>query len=184
MVAADIDVFAYLDYRAFLREYYRARKAAGRGFSYRSFSRRAGLRSPNYLKLVVDGARNLSSDMAERFASACGLCADEQKYFVELVAFGQAANAADRNRRYARLARFERFRSVHKLSALRSEDAAYESAVSSLSVCLGEAGLRSLQERVQRFHADLLELAALESQPQQVLQISIQLLPLSRASHD
>ena len=37
-----VDVFAYLDYRAFLRDHYEARKGKGRGFSYRSFARKAG----------------------------------------------------------------------------------------------------------------------------------------------
>src|ERR1700755_1809203 len=112
MGAADIDVFAYLDFRAFLRDHYAARKASGRGFSYRSFSRKAGLKSPNYLKLVIDGERNLSPDMAERFARACGLKDDEQRYFVDLVAFGQAATLSERNQHYARLTGFQRYRNA------------------------------------------------------------------------
>ena len=67
------EVFAYLDYRAYLRDYYTSRKAQGASFSFRSFSRKAKLRSPNYLKLVMDGARNLTAEMAARFAQACGL---------------------------------------------------------------------------------------------------------------
>jgi uncharacterized protein (TIGR02147 family) len=65
-----VDVFEYLDYRAFLRDIYLAKKAERRGFSFRAFSRRANLRSPNYLKLVMDGERNLSRAMAERFAGS------------------------------------------------------------------------------------------------------------------
>ena len=144
---AEIDVFAYSDYRAFLRDYYRARKAAGRGFSYRSFSRRAELRSPNYLKLVIDGERNLSADMAKRFASACGLQGDEERYFMDLVA-----------------------RNVER-----------EPTATHISVRLGEAGLRLLQERMQRLHAELVELSAREAKPEQLVQISVQLSPLSRA---
>ena len=43
-----VDVFEYLDYRALLSTYYEAEKREGRGFSYRAFSRRAGLRSPDH----------------------------------------------------------------------------------------------------------------------------------------
>jgi uncharacterized protein (TIGR02147 family) len=125
MGAADIDVFAYLDYRAFLRDYYVARKASGRAFSYRSFSRRAGLSSPNYLKLVIDGERNLSAHMALRFAEACGLKGDDERYFVDLVAFGQAASLSERSRHYARLTGFQRYRQAHKLDLAH---AAYYSA--------------------------------------------------------
>lgn len=275
MAAAEIDVFAYLDYRAYLRDYYNARKAAGRGFSYRSFSRRAGLKSPNYLKLVMDGERNLSADMAERFAQACGLKDDEVRYFVDLVNFGQAASLAERNQHYGRLTGFQRYRNAHKLDlahaayysawympairelvaradfradpswiaeqlippiapteaaraletllelgllvkdeggVLRQADAllstgpetrglhiasyhrammqramesidlvpAHQRDISSLTLCLGEAGLRAFKERVQRFRKELLELSALEPKPEQVVQINFQLFPLSR----
>lgn len=114
-VAASLDVFSYLDHRAFLRDYYDREKARGRGFSYRSFARRAGLKSPNYLKLVIDGRRNLSSTMAARFAEVCGLRGDAAAYFVELVAFDQAKTTAERNASYARLTSFPRYRSIHKL---------------------------------------------------------------------
>src|ERR1700744_4726572 len=125
MAATDVDVFAYLDFRAFLRDYYAARKAAGRGFSYRSFSRKAGLKSPNYLKLVVDGERNLSSDMAQRFGRACNLSGDALRYFTDLVAFGQANTLAERNAIYARLNGYHRYRNAHRLDVAH---AAYSSA--------------------------------------------------------
>ncbi len=113
--ANQLSAFDYLDYRAFLRDYYVAKKAAGRGFSYRAFSRRAGLKSPNYLKLVIDGERNLTAAMAERFAAACGLDGDEAEYFVDLVAFNQGRTSTERNKYYARLTSSRRYRQAHKL---------------------------------------------------------------------
>lgn len=120
-----LDVFEYLDHRAFLRDYYAAEKARGRGFSYRAFARRAGLKSPNYLKLVIDGGRNLSSTMASRFAEVCGLTGDAAAYFIELVAFDQAKTSAERNASYARLSAFPRYRTIHKLDLAQ---AAYHSS--------------------------------------------------------
>ena len=113
MVQRAIDVFRYLDYRLFLADYYRAGK--GRGFSYRSFSRAARLRSPNYLKLVIEGQRNLTVEMAERFAAACRLKGDAAEYFVELVRFNQAASDAERNQAYRRLSGFQRYRQAQRL---------------------------------------------------------------------
>ena len=110
-----IDVYEYLDYRAFLRDYYSKKKELTRGFSYRSFSRRAGLKSPNYLKLVMDGARSLSPTMAQQFAAACGLDEDAQRYFVHLVAFNQAQGTRERDEHYAKLTGFQRYRQAHKL---------------------------------------------------------------------
>src|SRR5688572_29484677 len=117
---AAVDVFRYRDYRSFLREYYERNKQRSGGYSLRAFSRGTGLRSPNYLKLVMDGDRNLTPSMALRFAEGCGLTGEAVEYFCELVAFNQARLARERELHYERLKRFSRFRKVHKLDAAQS----------------------------------------------------------------
>src|SRR6188508_2989937 len=117
-----IDVFRYLDYRAFLADYYKTKK--DRGFSYRAFSRAAGLGAPNYLKLVIAGQRNLTAAMAARFASACGLAGEAAEYFEQLVLFNQARSAEQRNAAYAKLMAFSRYRRAQKLEVAQ---AAYHS---------------------------------------------------------
>ncbi len=114
-MARAIDVFGYMDYRAFLRDYYAEKKATGRGFSFRAFSMKAGLGSPNYLKLVMDGDRNLTTEMAERFANACGLKGDSASFFCELVGFNQAKNTVERSEKYAKLTTYRKYRAAHQL---------------------------------------------------------------------
>lgn len=120
VVSATPDIFAYHDYRAFLRDFYTARKELGR-VSYRAFARRAGIGSPSYLKLVVDGERNLSEEMARRFAEACGLEDDAKAFFCELVRFEQAGSSAARGVAYARLRRYRRYRELHPVEVARDE---------------------------------------------------------------
>lgn len=120
---APIDVFRYRDYRSFLRDYYAWMKANDYGFSYRVFSRRAGISSPNYLKLVMDDQRNLSAEMAVKFAEVCGLDGSSADYFCELVAFNQAKTTSEKTRCYRNLARYRRYRKVYKLD--RAQDAYY-----------------------------------------------------------
>jgi len=115
-----IDVFGYLDYRAYLRDVYVARKAERRGFSFRAFSRRAALKSPNYLKLVMDGERNLTRPMAERFARALGLDDESAGYFVDLVAFNQARTVGERTATYQRLTGSARYRKAHRLELVHA----------------------------------------------------------------
>jgi uncharacterized protein (TIGR02147 family) len=117
-----VDVFRYHDYRAFLADYYAAKKP--RGFSYRAFSLAAGLGAPNYLKLVITGSRNLSSKTAEVFAQTCGLAAESQRYFVTLVAFNQATSTEERNQHYQKLTAFRRYRRAQRLELA---EAAYHS---------------------------------------------------------
>ena len=54
-----IDVFQYLDYRAFLADFYKLKKK--NGFSYRAFSRAAGLGAPIYAKLDSELASAMMS---------------------------------------------------------------------------------------------------------------------------
>jgi uncharacterized protein (TIGR02147 family) len=110
-----VEVFAYLDYRAYLRDYYQYKKATSR-LSFRAFSRKADLRSPNYLKLVIEGQRNLTKAMASRFAKACKLEGAEREYFLALVAFGQAPSLEERSLRYKDLERFQHYRASFRLS--------------------------------------------------------------------
>jgi hypothetical protein len=117
-----IDVFRYLDYRAFLADFYRAKKR--RGFSYRAFSRAAGLGAPNYLKLVIAGQRNLTPAMAARFAAARSLQGEAAEYFERLVEFNQGKPGDARNAQYQRLGVFRRYRQAEKLELAR---AAYHS---------------------------------------------------------
>lgn len=108
-------VYRYLDYRAFLRDAYRDRKQHQRGFSYRWFSRRAGLSSPNFLKLVIDGKRNLTVASARRFAAAFDLNVTETAFFCDLVAFNQARSPAEKNEYYERIRASRRHREVRAL---------------------------------------------------------------------
>ncbi len=112
-------MFRYLDYRTFLADLYKAQKR--KGLSYRAFSRRARLGAPNYLKLVIEGKRNLTAAMAQRFGEASGLQGEAAQYFCELVAFSQARTAAAKAAHHRRLLAFRRYRNAHRLDASHAE---------------------------------------------------------------
>lgn len=112
---SSVDVFRYLDVTAYLRDVYEASKADKRGFSYRAFSRRAGLQSPNHLKRVIDGERTLTPEMALRYAAALGLAGDAATYFCDLAAFGRAKTHDERNAAYQKLATYREYRRAQQL---------------------------------------------------------------------
>lgn len=109
------DIYAYLNYRSYLGDYYRAAKANSRAFSYRWFSRRAGFASPNFLKLVIDGHRNLGPDSVGRFSDALGHDTSAAEFFADLVAFGQAESADEKNEAFERVAASRRFRTARRI---------------------------------------------------------------------
>ena len=109
------DIFEYLDYRKFLADYYLQAKEHNRAFSYRYFSRKAGYSSPNFLKLVIDGQRNISNESIGRFAQALKLNNAQSRFFANLVAFNQATTGEEKNQAFERVAASRRFRQARKL---------------------------------------------------------------------
>lgn len=95
----------YDDYRAYLRGMIKYLKETQPHFSYRYFSRLAGFSSPNFLKLVAEGQRNLSERSISKFARGLGLDAREQELFGDLVRLDQARSDRERNQAYQRLRR-------------------------------------------------------------------------------
>lgn len=110
------DIFKYLDYRHYLKDYYHAKKSkTGSTFSYRSFSRQAGFSSPNFLQLVMEGKRNLSRDGITRFIKGLRLKKEEARFFEHLVCFNQATNDEERNRWYKKLSTSKRYREIREI---------------------------------------------------------------------
>jgi len=105
----------YLDYRAFLRDWFDARKTANPRFSHRLFARLASQKSPSLLLHVVDGRRNLTSSTREAFAKAMKLTAREGRVFADLVALDQAETDAERAEAWQRIRADRRFRGARRI---------------------------------------------------------------------
>lgn len=91
----------FLNYREYLKSYYLFRKKSSerdiRPYSYQVFSAGANIKSPNYLKMIIEGRRNLSDDMIGKFAKALALSKDQIEEFRLLVLMNQSDDTAARN---------------------------------------------------------------------------------------
>ena len=83
-------IYGYTDYRQYLKDFYDFKKDGGHGYSYRAFSKAAGFTSPNILKLVIDGKRNISSESVNKFLQALSLTGNMAEYFKTLVKLNQS----------------------------------------------------------------------------------------------
>lgn len=99
------DVLQYSNYRTYLADYYEFKKAQSPVFSHRYFALKAGLSSPNYLKLVMDGKRNLTKKSLMKFATALGLKGIRAEFFENLVFFNQTDALSERNAYYGNILR-------------------------------------------------------------------------------
>ena len=91
----------YTDYRKYLKDFYaykvKTESSPFRNYSYGNFSASADIKSPNYLKMIIEGQRNLSPKTILKFAKALQLNKEQTKEFQVLVNYGQAKNAQERN---------------------------------------------------------------------------------------
>lgn len=90
------NIYNFSDYREFLKDRYRQLKESDPLFSFRFFSKQAGFGSPNYLKLVMDGKRNLSAEAIGKFAKGLRLDNHESEYFRYMVEYNQCDIAPKR----------------------------------------------------------------------------------------
>lgn len=99
---------SYTDFRKYLKDFYNYKKTSGkdqiRPYSYKYFSAAADIKSPNYLKLIIDGQRNLSNNMIDKFARALQLNKSETHEFRTLVEYNQAGGPLERNQALKKLA--------------------------------------------------------------------------------
>ena len=93
----NMNVFEYLDYRLLLADYYSAQKKMQRGFTYRSFAKKAGV-AASLFKDILNHRQNLTVRGAQKYAVAMELAKSELEYFRSLVCFNNGKTNAEKNR--------------------------------------------------------------------------------------
>jgi uncharacterized protein (TIGR02147 family) len=96
-------IFEYMDYREFLNHTFEEKKQKHDFYSYRLFSQKAGFKSPNFLKLVINGDRNLTKESVFKVAKAFSLNKKEADYFENLVFLNQSKTLEEKNRYLTKL---------------------------------------------------------------------------------
>ncbi|MEN9308699.1 MAG: hypothetical protein RL173_2631 [Fibrobacterota bacterium] len=99
-------IFAYTDYRAFLKDAVQALKEKDPKFSQRWVLQRLGLKSSGWLADMLAGRRNLSRTQASVFGQILAMNAREELYFQTLVDYDQAKTLPEKNRCYEKILTF------------------------------------------------------------------------------
>jgi uncharacterized protein (TIGR02147 family) len=97
------NIFNFMEYRRFLLAVYAEEKAKNSRFSYSVMAQQAGFRSKSFIKLVIDGKKNLSRDSITAMNKVLKLTGKSFSYFCDLVAFNQAKTATEREALLVRL---------------------------------------------------------------------------------
>lgn len=102
-----MSVFAYDDYRAFLRDRYLVLRKENRRFSHRFIGSRIGYSSSGWFSDLLKGRMNLPGTQRTRLANVFHLCERESEYFAWLVEHNQAASLEERNRCLRKMLEFK-----------------------------------------------------------------------------
>jgi uncharacterized protein (TIGR02147 family) len=115
------DIFTFLEYRIFLKAAFEAIKAASPRLSYRTFAKKAGFSSPNFLQMVIQGKRNLSSTYVVTTAKAFKLNRPETEFLQNLVGYDQARSLDEKNLFYQKILKNKRYTTVKTLDKSQYE---------------------------------------------------------------
>jgi uncharacterized protein (TIGR02147 family) len=100
---------SYMDFRTYLEDFLafkRSQKLGIRKYSISDFAAAADLKSPQYLKLVIERQRNLSEDGVFKFCKALGLNKEDSQEFLYLVFYNQATQPKERYQYLQKLSEF------------------------------------------------------------------------------
>lgn len=98
-----INIFEYQNYRLYLKDYYEEQKKTKKYFSYRYFSKKAGINAPAFLYYVIKSKRNLTKKSIAKISLAIEHNREEAEYFENLVFFNQADTIAEKTMYYSRI---------------------------------------------------------------------------------
>lgn len=113
-------IFGYLDFRQFLSDFVVFLRMSGT-FSARKFALQVGFKSPSYLKMIIDGQRNIGPEVVQKLCTTLDLKKDESQFFEKLVLFNQTKLMDLKDKLYEEILSFKKFRSIRNLDSARYE---------------------------------------------------------------
>jgi hypothetical protein len=163
-VTAEPQLFQYLDYRAYLRDWLASR--AGHP-SLRAFARRAHC-SPALVSSIIAGKRTLHTDRAEVFATAMKLDAAQTSHLVALVVVAHDPSSDRRQR------------ALDEVLTTRRAERQFGALFAVPSQAVPE-----LEARITRFYEETMQLIDATTGPRDCLyHLSAQLYPVTRTTAD
>src|SRR4051812_24747415 len=85
-------LYAYTDYRKYLRDYFQEKKQSNKHFSLKVLAEKSGFKARDYLMRVMRGDRNLSEAGIKKLSEFFRFSEKQAEYFQTLVMFNQAEN--------------------------------------------------------------------------------------------
>jgi len=112
-------ITSYTDFRVYLKEWIKERKARKLPASNRWIADKVGINSSSWLTTVLQGRKGLSKRTIDKLSRVLKHTIVETRYFETLVFFNQAKKISERNEYYERLISLRKQKKVKKISEER-----------------------------------------------------------------
>lgn len=89
-------IYAFLDYREYLKALYTFKKSTEKSFSFAKWALRGNFKSRSFLRLVMMGKRNLTNDSLTKVLNILDLNKTQSHYFSLLVQYNQSSSYQSR----------------------------------------------------------------------------------------
>jgi uncharacterized protein (TIGR02147 family) len=116
-----VTIFDFTDYRAYLKAYFIDRKERDKSFSHRWLARRLELATSNFIMLVMQGKRNLTSGLCLAISEVFKHTKKEAEYFENIVGFNQAKTGKEKDLYFSRMMAFRKNLKVDKIAEWQYE---------------------------------------------------------------
>lgn len=103
-------IFSYTDFRLFLADQFKARKAADRKFSHRFIAEKVRASSSGWFADILKGRLNLAGPQMLALAKVFHIKTNELDFFESLVGFSQAGNLEEKTRFFKKMIAFKEVR--------------------------------------------------------------------------
>lgn len=116
-----INIFEFMDFREYLRSYFEDRKKTDPKFSHRWLAGRLDLSTSNFIMLVMQNKRNLTSSLRQRISDVFKLSRKEADYFENMVNFCQAKGSKEKDFYFSRMTTLRKNTKVDKIQERQYE---------------------------------------------------------------
>ncbi|MBX7148995.1 TIGR02147 family protein [bacterium] len=110
-----INLYSYTSYREYLDHVFESMFKENPRLSYRALCRMAGYSSPNFIRFVVLGKRDLTSDGISKIAKLLKLNKKQTDYFSNLVQYNQAESLEEKTRYFEKICHFKSYYEVKNI---------------------------------------------------------------------
>lgn len=92
-----LNIFEYIDYRIFLKDYIQFKKEKNSGYSQRVLLRQMEITSSGFITNVIKGRNNLTIEQIEKLSGIMQLTPREERYLKNLVSFAKAKASSEKH---------------------------------------------------------------------------------------